>query len=280
MLGSKSVKTKRLLHQAFQKMAFMLVGMMFLAGNPALAQEPTKSMLQRQGTNSTLPGAADTRAPKSITVPLQHISGQQLEETLLRMMGNRFTAVAPAELGAKSYHLILPGGAIVRLDILPQLDRASVYGAQAAAESFARLLHALDAPARAADESTRLVSLNQTSLPAARRAVEAIQSAGTEVATRDPSDTTLFQSPKEAPTLLAQADNDSQAPASPQRNQQAGESQQGRTADSGQLGPVQVEVLEGLDVLIIRGHGRDVEQVMSIIQQIEQFSALTEPAIE
>ena len=48
----------------------------------------------------------------------------------------------------------------------------------------------------------------------------------------------------------------------------------------GQIGPVQVEMLEGLDVLIIRGHKKDVEQVMNVIKQVEQLSAKTEPAIE
>ncbi len=48
----------------------------------------------------------------------------------------------------------------------------------------------------------------------------------------------------------------------------------------GQIGPVQVEMLEGLDVLIIRGHKRDVEQVMNVIKQVEQLSTKTEPPIE
>ena len=51
-------------------------------------------------------------------------------------------------------------------------------------------------------------------------------------------------------------------------------------AEIGQIGPVQVEMLEGLDVLIIRGHKKDVEQVMKIIKQVEQLSTKTEPAIE
>ncbi len=141
---------------------------------------------QQSGSLNVPPRLSDARAPKSIPISLEHISGRQLEETLLRMMGNRLTATTPAELGAKSFHLILPGGAIVRLDILPQINRASVYGSGTAADSFVRLIKALDTPARSADESMQLVSLNKSSSPATRRAVEAMQTASGDGASRGP----------------------------------------------------------------------------------------------
>jgi type II secretion system protein D len=49
---------------------------------------------------------------------------------------------------------------------------------------------------------------------------------------------------------------------------------------AGLVGPVQIEMLDGLDVLVIRGNPRDVEQITQILQQIEQLSTQTEPAIE
>ena len=216
----------------------------------------------------------DARTPRSITIPLQRISGKQLEESLLRMMGNRLTPVAPAELGARSFHLILPGGAIVQLNILPQLSRTNVTGTGTAVDSFARLIKTLDSPARVGEESMQLVSLNNSSISATRRAVEAIQTADTDKIPRNPVATKLYQNPKEgpkskeSPTLLAQAQM------TPQEEQQ--EEDQNTTTqvipapgdvsaekaamEIGQIGPVQVEMLEGLDVLIIRGHKKDVEQ--------------------
>ena len=41
-------------------------------------------------------------------------------------------------------------------------------------------------------------------------------------------------------------------------------------ADGGLIGPVQIEFLEGLDVIVIRGHPRDVERVTLIIEEIER----------
>jgi len=46
------------------------------------------------------------------------------------------------------------------------------------------------------------------------------------------------------------------------------------------VGTVQVELLEGLDVLVVRGLRRDVERVVELIEQIERLSAEAEPAVE
>lgn len=54
----------------------------------------------------------------------------------------------------------------------------------------------------------------------------------------------------------------------------------GAEAAAGLIGPVQIEWLEGLDILIIRGHERDVQRVAELIQQIEQLSAEIVPVIQ
>ncbi len=51
-------------------------------------------------------------------------------------------------------------------------------------------------------------------------------------------------------------------------------------AAGGLLGPVQVEFVEGLDVIVLRGSERDVQRVMDIIKQIEELSAVTVPEIQ
>ena len=55
--------------------------------------------------------------------------------------------------------------------------------------------------------------------------------------------------------------------------------EEGKTR-SGLLNPVQIEMLDGLDLLVIRGSQQDVNQVMDIIGQIERLSAEIEPAVE
>lgn len=50
--------------------------------------------------------------------------------------------------------------------------------------------------------------------------------------------------------------------------------------NSGLVGPVQIEFLDGLDVLVVSGNDRDVERVLKIIEDIERLSVDTKPTIE
>ena len=43
---------------------------------------------------------------------------------------------------------------------------------------------------------------------------------------------------------------------------------------------MQIEYIEGLDAMVIRGHKRDVERVKKIIAEIESSSVETQPAVE
>ena len=46
------------------------------------------------------------------------------------------------------------------------------------------------------------------------------------------------------------------------------------------VNPVQMEVIEGLDVLVLRGNEDDVQQLMAMVRLLEGFSGLTEPTID
>lgn len=60
----------------------------------------------------------------------------------------------------------------------------------------------------------------------------------------------------------------------------AGQDGAAAIGNAGLTGPVRVEFLEGLGVIVIRGNRRDVARVAEIINQIELLSAETEPVIE
>ena len=40
-------------------------------------------------------------------------------------------------------------------------------------------------------------------------------------------------------------------------------------------GEINIEVIDGLNVMVIRGNERDVEQILKVIRQIEQLSEAT-----
>ena len=75
--------------------------------------------------------------------------------------------------------------------------------------------------------------------------------------------------------------NQPSQPAQPNANAQVAQSAIDLAQAGGDLlGPVQIQFIEGLDVIVLRGSERDVQRVMEIINQIEQLSAVTVPAIE
>ncbi|WP_197529852.1 secretin N-terminal domain-containing protein [Botrimarina mediterranea] len=62
---------------------------------------------------------------------------------------------------------------------------------------------------------------------------------------------------------------------------QPSDAPQARVAeDESILGPVQIEFVEGLDVIVLRGDQEDVDRVMKIIDQIESLSSQTTPEIK
>jgi len=249
--------------QIAQRMAALFPGADANQSRPAAANPPGS--------------AAESRVAKSSTVALRNTTSRQFEEAIVAALGKRLAALPAMELGVKSYQLALPGGGTVRLDVQQQTNRAALQGPAAAVDSCIRLIQALDAGETAADRSTRLVPLQRGVTPSVRRAVDAIQtSGGSRPTQRGPLVTMLFQQPGEAEQ---QALPPGAAPAQPPAVAPEAE-EPGKKEGGGLIGSVQVEIMPELDILIIRGHKRDVEQVQEIIKQIEELSEQTKPAIE
>ncbi|MCA9268034.1 MAG: hypothetical protein KDA41_06165, partial [Planctomycetales bacterium] len=84
----------------------------------------------------------------------------------------------------------------------------------------------------------------------------------------------------QAPAPPAAPAADGQAPDAAPENGAGAEAGPQPPGEGGVIGPVQIEFLEGLDVIVVRGNKRDVERVVRIIDDIERLSAETEPVVE
>ena len=121
-------------------------------------------------------------------------------------------------------------------------------------QAWQKIVAALDAPA-AADRVTQLVSTEKTATPHVKQTV------GVLVAQNQPAgdqETVIGQIPGAVPPgapEIALADQ------------------------AGLLGPVQIEVVEGTDLFVIRGNPRDVERVMKVIEEIEAMSRVSMPEV-
>jgi len=228
--------------------------------------------------------ATSTQASLSEQVPLRYSTGERIEHMLLDMLGERIEPAGSSIPNVAAYRVRLPAGGMLLLSIDRGAHRVMIEGPAAAVGSCAQLIRIADSCKDSPNDVTRLVSLKAARRTAVQRTVEAIRGSNAAGlpqpragATRRRGDgslvTMLYQQAGQGPADRPDAP-DAQTPqagsAPPEVPEEAG----------GLIGPVQIEMLEGLNTLVIRGHERDVQMVLDMIEQIEQLSAITEPAIE
>jgi len=212
---------------------------------------------------------------RSISVQLRNRGPQQLEGTLSAVFGARLTTI-PTETG-RVHRVALPGGGAAQLTIDLARGTVTIVGPGAAVDAMAGLIGVWDSPGEGGNQTTatRLVSLQRASPESVRRAAGALGSRRVSTGPAAEMVAQLFQP-------AAAGAGPAAAPAQPRA---AAPQAQPRTAtppagEGDLVGSVQIEMLEGLDVLVIRGHQRDVDRVLKIVEQIEQLSVETEPSIE
>lgn len=233
-------------------------------------------------------------------IELKRTSADAVESSLASIFGNRLVSIGTTAPGTMSYRLRLNDGGEVTFTIDRGVGRLTYTAAGAAATAFPTLIRALDNSEQGGDHATRLVPLKTTRTADAKRTVEAIRVTNTgreastpvrrevsaDAAKKLPLAAQIFRPGKRtaaqvvADAQVAPAAPPNAAPPVPGAAAQIAPGARDAQEDGGLIGPVQIEMLEGLDVLVIRGNVRDVKQVMDIIQEIEELSKKTEPAIE
>ena len=271
-----------------------------------------KQIAERIGSPATV-GVNANKSPSpgsgSIAYQLQHITWRELEDGLTAAWGPkvRISVSQNGELatietvGADGVTPVLQINR--RTDLVRSLDAAS-------AASWLATARALDVVPAGPDSLTRLVPVQKVNPEQVRTAVSLIRAAATR---GDGNVTTvtkplrpavdrprwggellamLFQdttaaaavpaSPGAAAAPEAPAAPAGEAPEAPMAEEapalEGGDPQ--IPAEGGLLGPVQIEFLEGLDSILVRGNKRDVQRVMQIIEDIERLSAETQPVID
>ncbi len=213
------------------------------------------------------PSASDgSRTPaapvQTRRIALRHVRADQLGASLWSVLGNRLSALPNSTPQLTRYNLALFGGGHVDVTLDATAGQALVEGIGPAVDACARLIEALDAQNADGGKDIHMLPLRRAASPSVQRAVQAVRSSGPPSANM--------------PMVAMLQNREGQKPAAA-KPEPAG--QEGK-ARAGLLNPVQIEMLDGLDVLVLRGSQQDVNQVMDIINQIERLSAEIEPAVE
>lgn len=258
-------------------------------------REPIANTLGRSAAASSSVSPSSTR--------LQNMNWRQLLAVVQDYVPTRL-AVAQEDNSSELVTNIpgQQGEATLRLDT--KSGDVKMEGDQAVIDAWMRVFRSLDeTPAM---ESTRMKALGMVSPESITRVVELLRMAqrdattgkarwGADVVGIDGGKPRAIEPAAPEPVVVAQAD-DAAPPAAdgetqPPREGEAGGDDEvvtqlapmaggGVGLDGSLLGSVQIEFVEGLGAIIIRGRKPDVDRVMQIIGQLENLSAGTEPSIE
>jgi len=249
-----------------------------------------------QATGQTSPHSAPVSSGLQITedAPLWNAQVAQVEAFLKETLGPALEPVlAPGSTQPSGYQITLRTGEKLSLSFDRQTNRIQVRGPAWAMPAARQLIHALDGPPNTETRTVRLVPLSATKAESVHQLTRAVRVANTTASeaeaenigtnliaqVQQPENQEQSQPPQPSQTQPSQpppAEGQPQPPAPGAEQAPGAETPAG---GGGLVGPVQIEYLEGLDVLVIRGNRRDVERVMQIIRQIEELSVETEPEI-
>ena len=266
--------------------------------NRSLRQDQTPAPVgsNSPGASSTGPALAIQSAGNAAGSRLRNITWQQLMATLEDMTPNKLALTQSSN--SRDLEVTLPSKlGQTRLRLNPSTGDYQLDGEDELVRSWARAIGAIDQPNDDLETTQILPIRDKAAATTVTRAVGILQNARQKalaakvrwgadlvgIETQDSKDKEGFAELREADIL---AQNDA---APPNEAQPAGEGGDVTTiqlpegqvgVDGAMIGPVQIEFVEGLDSIIIRGRRPDVERVMKIIDDIERLSIVTEPTIE
>lgn len=201
---------------------------------------------------------------------LQFIAVAEFEHRLLERLGNRFVPVKQtiSESGAARYRLPVRGGTFVDL----QMDRATqtvfVTGNAASTAAIGKLIEMLDV-APQPNTRTEIISLPRELYRTMAQTADVIESE-----TRDASNPRDTNSPRgNNPNAIAE-----RTPRNNNAEQNVAAAIK-RASSDGLIGPVKIEMLDGLETIVVTGKKNDVQIVMDMVRQIESLQLDTEPEI-
>jgi type II secretion system protein D len=197
-----------------------------------------------------LPAEAEAAPPAASQADyaLQHLRADELRTRLEQAFAKQLPSLSPPNDPWIRFSVDLGDGVPVLLAAERRTGTVRIVGRADQLVAWRSILIAIDAP-QAAEKETRLVAANHSAAPQIRRAVDVLAAQGQAPATAPPHADT-----EPAPEI----------------------------SDAGEalLGPVQIDVVEGTDLFVIRGNPRDVARVMEVIRQLEELSEVSEPRVE
>ncbi|MEO1997979.1 MAG: secretin N-terminal domain-containing protein, partial [Planctomycetaceae bacterium] len=227
-------------------------------------------------------------ADREQTIVLKYRPPKVIQDVLTRLLGQR---LKPDRDGS----LLFAGasGRKVRIQIDPQRRRFRIAGSQSLVQQFAVLVQQIDAAGNSNGRVIQFLPTTNVDSAALKQALKAYHSAQPQPPAEDiPPQGRLMRDPNLLPAAFFQDDN-SPIKAGKNRPAPGDDKSPQDTPDSNPTAAddddpplnkpvtnVEIQTLDDLDVIILRGRGADVQELTRIIREIERLSAEAAPEIE
>jgi type II secretory pathway component GspD/PulD (secretin) len=239
---------------------------------------------------------------------LKNASAEVFERRFFEKLGSRFVPVQTVENLQDTVKFQLPGknGTKAELSLNRKTGNVSVSGTEDITSGTLKIVQLLDAPLDAAGTSTEFVEVQKNSKAASSQAAQLVgqlsqkaspATAAGKVAQNQPVQNQPLQNqpqqnqaiqnqqPQFRPlnqTQINPAIPNTAVPNTAVPNPQNGANNAVGLAENnaGIVGPVQIDIIDGLDTMVIKGDPRDVAAVKNMLKQIEAMSLEYEPVIE
>ena len=228
------------------------------------------------------------------TLSLKNTKSRDFEVALTKLVGRQLPATTQRNGQVVDYTIVSRGGNRVIMSVDRQSSQVTFDGPADLVAGWVRVAGALDARPNSKTDDSRVVPFSNSNAVASGAVQKALSIFGQQVSQTRSEATGRLVSMQLQPREGARANqpnanqpdakeeeqkDDQQPPAQPQVPPPADVADP-EDLGGGLIGPVQIEFLEALDQIVIRGHPRDVERVEQIIRQIEALSEETVPVIE
>lgn len=213
-------------------------------------------------------------------VPASYVPIGQVELKLRELLAPNLTASAPPQPATADYRWNNDQGLSLDLRIDRQQNGVHVRGPAPLVEQLVRLVKAVDGPPQATGTATRILPLRRAAPVKVQEALDAYEGKGLPASQPQPGDSSRYYVPGSVQLAAALQQPQAAGQPPPAAAIPATEEEQRAQETRGIGRGVQIETLPDLDVMILRGRDRDVEEIAEIIAELERLSAEFTPMID
>lgn len=253
---------------------------------PSQAGPPQAAPPQMAPAPSPAAQAAASHPPRREVRPLRNVSWREFEQSLLQYQHLAVPEGLERNGEVAVFRIRSREQAPARMQIDRRTDQVVIDGPGDAVAAWMSLINAFD-QRPAADQNLQIVPVQRAEPRDVHKMLAVLKSQQGGAAARIPAARiATMQLAQNQPPQNQPAQNQpaqppmGNQPMAPAGEADAPEAEGGEELVGGLIGPVQLEFVEGLDVIIVRGNPQDVARVNQLIAELEQISGETQPIIE